>query len=161
MINENELKKIETETAPILNLIKSLNEVEIKDAYFNNMIPLVHNRMTKKKSRFKIIAASAYGLSFIVTLFAMLPLFTSINSIKIDSLSDNTQETILSSGLNIVDEAIYVNRSDKNIEIDFPDDWEEAIKEYYANEINQSPSYFVYQDLSSEEIEAVYQGLEK
>ncbi len=161
MINENELKKIETETAPILNLIKSLNEVEIKDAYFNNMIPLVHNRMTKKKSRFKIIAASAYGLSFIVTLFAMLPLFTSINSIKIDSLSDNTQETILSSGLNIVDEAIYVNRSDKNIEIDFPEDWEDAIKEYYANEINQSPSYFVYQDLSSEEIEAVYQGLEK
>jgi hypothetical protein len=161
MINENELKKIELDAAPILNKIKSFNEIEIKDAYFNNMIPLVHNRMNKKKSRFKIIAASAYGLSFIVTLFAMLPLLSSINNIELDSFPENVQETVLSSGLNIVDEAIYVNRSDKNIEIDFPDDWEDAIKEYYANEINQSPSYFVYQDLSSEEIEAVYQGLEK
>lgn len=161
MINDNELNKIELEAAPILNKIKSLSEAEIKDAYFNNMIPLVHNRMSKKKSRFKIIAASTYAFSFVITLFAMLPLFTSLNNIEQKSIAESMNETVLSSGLNIVDEAIYVNRSDKNIEIDFPDDWEDAIKEYYVNEINQSPSYFVYQDLSSEEIEAVYQRLEK
>jgi|GEM_PF-3534944 len=161
MINDNELNKTELEAAPILDKIKSLNEVKIKDAYFNNMIPLVHIRMSKKKSRLKIFSAAAYALSFIVTIFAMLPLLSSLDNKEQNSIAESMNETVLSSGLNIVDEAIYVNRSDKNIEIDFPDDWEDAIKEYYANEINQSPSYFVYQDLSSEEIEAVYKRLEK
>ncbi|MFA7290030.1 MAG: hypothetical protein WC055_14235 [Melioribacteraceae bacterium] len=161
MINENELNKIEMETGPILDKIRSLNEVEIKDAYFNNMIPLVHNRIAKRSSRLKLLSVSAYAFSFVITLILILPLLNLYNNIEQNSITDNLQETVLSSGLNIVDEAIYVNRSNKNFEIDFPEDWEDEIKEYYANEINQSPSYFVYQDLSSEEIETVYQKLEK
>ncbi|MCK9281494.1 MAG: hypothetical protein M0P71_12785 [Melioribacteraceae bacterium] len=161
MINDNELNKIELEAGPFLDRIKSLNEVHINDAYFNNMIPRVHSRIAMRSSRFKFLTVSAYAISFTITLFLVLPMLSTFNKIEQSTMTESLQETVMSSGLNIVDEAIYVNRSDKNIEIDFPDDWEDAIKEYYANEINQSPSYFVYQDLSSEEIEAVYQRLEK
>jgi len=155
-----------------LNKLNSLAEIQNDSSYFNNLVPIVRNRIEVKKQKRKIVWVPAISFAVTLLIFFMLqfPKSTEQNSFKLN-ISSQDLMTLVSDAdssvvnelmtSNFIDDYAYLNTTEAGNEFDvYLDDSfvsevdPEDIGTYYnVDQVNN------YSDLSEDQVNTVYEEL--
>ena len=178
LASDPELRKKVDAIEETLGQFKSLNEAEIEDSYFTNLIPKVRQKIDDngKKKVFKLVPAFSLALTVLIVLLLNLPTMDEPSEFKLSfsedelagiltDLDDSEIDDYLGAGLTSQSNTYSINESEDNVfDLEFENQLlaeiglDELGAEYMTNytidldDIKAEDASYIYEELINKKI---------